>query len=105
MQESLDAGKSQTELEAIKAARLARFGEVDPADLKQRGGKGGDSQDKDKRSKRRDRKRDRKQANKQKHQDKSNGASSDKKPVEGGKEQFRGGQASRGEGEQNRGKN
>jgi hypothetical protein len=69
MQESLDAGKSQSELEAIRAARLARFGEVDPADLKQRGNKG-ESQDKDRRQKHRDRKRDRKLAAKQKSSDK-----------------------------------
>jgi len=41
LQESLDAGKSRDELDAQKAARLARFGEVDPADLKRGGNQGG----------------------------------------------------------------
>ena len=39
-----DDGKSQTELDAIKAARLARFGEVDPADLKRSSSAGKNNQ-------------------------------------------------------------
>ena len=36
----INSGKSTSELEKIKAARLARFGEVDPEDLKSKHKKG-----------------------------------------------------------------
>jgi len=57
---SEDTSKSQSELDAIKAARLARFGEVDPADLSgkaaNKGGRDGNNG-----SRKRDKKRNQKE--------------------------------------------
>ncbi len=41
----LNSDKSASELEKLKAARLARFGEVDPADLKRKLKQGGKKRD------------------------------------------------------------
>lgn len=50
-----DSGKTKEELDALKAARLARFGEVDPADLRR-----SQSKQKDGGQRRRDKKRNQK---------------------------------------------